>query len=77
MPQCLSHVIKAGTQLLSVTAVGYPAATPAFSCMKEMLVGLLKAEVLQLCSGLLQYSLNCRFLTCVAELVVFPSFPKD
>lgn len=53
MPQCLSHVIKAGTQLLSVTAVGYPAATPAFSCMKETLVGLLKAEVLQLCLGLL------------------------
>lgn len=53
MPHCLSHIIKPGTQLLSVMAVGYPADTLAFSCMKEMLVGLLRAAVLQLCLGLL------------------------
>lgn len=50
MPRCLSQVIRSGPQLLSV-AEGCPADIPAFSCLKEMLVGLLQAEVLQLCLG--------------------------
>ena len=56
--------------------VDYPADTPAFSYMNEMLVWLLKAVVLQLCSGLLQCSLYCRFLNCVPELVAFRLLPK-
>lgn len=57
--------------------VDNPADTLAFPYMKEMLVWLLKVVVvLQLCAGLLQCSLYCRFLNHVPELVVFRLLPK-
>lgn len=59
----------------SFMVVDYPADALAFSYLKEMLVWLLKAVVLPLCSGLLQCSLSCRFLNCVPCLVVFGPLP--